>query len=230
MHYQGMSLSLFATLLLWRSSRICRSNFSQSGCGRQTGCVTMPYSCQKARRIITYLLCMSRCCQNAATLDSHYLLVVHIKIHMLSKCCHTGQSLPTCCTHQDTHAVKMLPHCHYLLVVHIKINTSHAVKMLPHWTIITYLLCTSRYTKFMLSKCCHIRQSLPTCCAQQDTHAVKRLPHWTVITYLLCTSGYTCCQNAATLDSHYLPVVHMKIRMLSKCCHIRQSLPTCCTH
>ena len=182
--------------------------------------------------VITYLLYTSRytCRQNVATL-----------------------SLPICCAHQDKHEsccqnVATLDN-HYLLVVHIKIHKIHAVKMLPHQSVITYLLCTLRYACCQnaatsdshyllvvhnrihkLSKCCHTGQSLPTCCAHEHTHAVKRLPHWTVITYLLCTSGYTCCQNAATLDSHYLPVVHIKIRMLSKCCHIRQSLPTCCTH
>ena len=181
----------------------------------------------------------------------HHLLVVHVE--MLSKCCHIGQTLPTCCTHQDTHAIKILPHCHYLLVVHIKINRSHSVKMLPQWTVITYLLCTSRYAKscsqnaatsdshyllviqvkihkITLSKDCHIGQSFPTC-THKDTYTVKMLPHWTVITYLLYRSRYTksCCQKAATLDSHYLLVVHIKIHMLSKGCHIGQSLPTCCT-
>ena len=182
MHYPGMSLLLFATLLLWHSSI-------------QTGCVTTPYSCQKAQHIVTYLSCMLGCCENAATLDRHYLLVVHIKI-----------------------------------------NTSHAVKMLPHWTVITYL-CTSIYAKsccqnaatsdnhyllviqakihkFMLSKGCHTGQSLPTCCAHEDTHAIKMLPHWTVITYLLYTLRYTCYQKAATLDSHYLLVVHFVICQL----------------
>ena len=152
---------------------------------------------------------------------------------MLSKCCHIGQSLPTCCAHQ------------YM--------QNHAVKMLPHRTIITYLLCTSIYAKsccqkaatsdnhyllviqakihkFMLSKGCHTGQSLPTCCAHEDTHAIKMLPHQTVITYLLYTLRYTCYQKAATLDSHYLPVVHIKIHMLSKGCLTGQSLPTCCTH
>ena len=125
-----------------------------------------------------------------------------------------------------------------------------AVKMLPHWTVITYLLYTSRYT---------CRQnaatlSLPTCCAHQDKHksccqnvatldnhyllvvhikihkihAVKMLPHQTVITYLLCTLRYACCRNAVTSDSHCLLVVHIKIHMLSKGCHTGQSLPTCC--
>ena len=123
-----------------------------------------------------------------------HLLVVHVE--MLSKCCHIGQSLPACCAHQDKHKsccqnVATLD-SHYLLVVHINI------------------------CKIMLSKCCHIGQSLPTCCTGQDTqnHAIKRLPHQTVITYLLYTLRYTCYQKAATLDSHYLLVVHFVICQL----------------